>query len=615
MALAKDYASVMSRKGEIMKKALGMDFSAFESGSIAFDYEKMMSSTGFSMEEVERVQGLTGVGNTPLFSLRNLTALARTCARPGYGATICVKDEMTNPSGSFKARRAACAVAFAKAHGYKGVIAATSGNYGAAVASQAAMQGLKCIIVQEAYDSREVGQPEIIEKARACEAMGAEVSYSPAAQTITAVRDGTTVTMALGGTTATVERSGVTTHIPMDAAPYAHDNRTYVPVRFAAQAFGCAVGWDAGARTVILIDMEKLVEETLSKYDFTYLEKYLAYGQKYRTGIWDLNADFDASLDMTGLLLGSTAESAPITLDGTLEGVMAGGAKMDAAMGLTMDLRPFLKALTDGQNGGMSASDTELLDALAEEGIHMELRGDLEAGQLYISLGGAFLEQAAGLPADTWYSMDMSAIYEDMGLDYGALMEMTTGDVDYTALLSLLLSTVEPNDKDTAYSELTQAVDLAAQLLRDDAWAVSGNDRILHYALEQDGVAADFTFTLTMRGDDVSAYDLSVELSADVDGSAPMSIFLQESMDADGRMEASMQCDAAGLMDLEFSMSGRYTEGKTAPETEPPKGAVVVDLTAPEAPADPVPTSGDPAEVVIDKIYTTGGGFIGVTEG
>ena len=34
------------------------------------------------------------------------------------------------------------------------------------------------------------------------EAMGAEVSYSPAAQTITAVRDGTTVTMALGGTTA-----------------------------------------------------------------------------------------------------------------------------------------------------------------------------------------------------------------------------------------------------------------------------------------------------------------------------------------------------------------------------------------------------------------------------
>ena len=86
-------------------------------------------------------------------------------------------------------------------------------------------------------------------------------------------------------------------------------------------------------------------------------------------------------------------------------------------------------------------------------------------------------------------------------------------------------------------------------------------------------MAADFTFTLTMRGDDVSAYDLSVELSADVDGSAPMSISLQESMDADGRMEASMQCDAAGLMDLEFSMSGPVHRGRsTAPETEPPNG-------------------------------------------
>ena len=55
------------------------------------------------------------------------------------------------------------------------MIAATSGNYGAAVASQAAQRGLKCIVVQEVYDSRGVGQPEIVEKGRACEAYGAEV--------------------------------------------------------------------------------------------------------------------------------------------------------------------------------------------------------------------------------------------------------------------------------------------------------------------------------------------------------------------------------------------------------------------------------------------------------
>ena len=134
-----------------------------------------MKSTGYTLDEIERIQGLHGVGNTPLLELRNITKLARKYAKPGYGARIFVKDESCNASGSFKDRRAACAVAHAKKLGYKGVMAATSGNYGAAVASQAAMQGLNCIIVQECYDSHGVGQPEIVEKARKCEALGAEV--------------------------------------------------------------------------------------------------------------------------------------------------------------------------------------------------------------------------------------------------------------------------------------------------------------------------------------------------------------------------------------------------------------------------------------------------------
>lgn len=175
MALAKDYQSVMGRSIEIQKEALGLDYSNFETSPISFDYDALMKSTGYTLDEIERIQSLHGVGNTPLLELRNITKLARKYAKPGYGARIFVKDESCNASGSFKDRRAACAVAHAKKLGYKGVMAATSGNYGAAVASQAAMQGLNCIIVQECYDSHGVGQPEIVEKARKCEALGAEV--------------------------------------------------------------------------------------------------------------------------------------------------------------------------------------------------------------------------------------------------------------------------------------------------------------------------------------------------------------------------------------------------------------------------------------------------------
>lgn len=171
-----NYAATMARKNEIMKASIGVDYDEFESGSIAFDYERMMRETGYTLDEMREIQRRAGVGNTPLLELGNLTALARKVAmRPGKGARILVKDEAANPSGSFKDRRAANAVYHAKRLGYKGVVAATSGNYGAAVASQAAIHGLRCIVVQECYDNAGKGQPEIIEKARRCEAFGAEV--------------------------------------------------------------------------------------------------------------------------------------------------------------------------------------------------------------------------------------------------------------------------------------------------------------------------------------------------------------------------------------------------------------------------------------------------------
>jgi len=169
------YEAVMNRRGEIMKKAVGIDYESFELGGVAFDYEQMMRKTGYSLEEVQKIQRSTGVGNTPLLELKNLTALARKFAPEGKGARIFIKDEASNPSGSYKARRASTSVYHAKKNGYKGVVAATSGNYGAAVASQASMHGLETIVIQECYDSRGIGQPEIIEKARKCEAYGAEV--------------------------------------------------------------------------------------------------------------------------------------------------------------------------------------------------------------------------------------------------------------------------------------------------------------------------------------------------------------------------------------------------------------------------------------------------------
>ncbi len=169
------YANIMAERADIMRASVGIDYTAYQTGALAFDYDRLLTDTGYDIDTARRVQRRTAVGDTPLVELGNITELVRAVAAPGMGARIFLKDEAANPSGSFKDRRASLSVHEAKKRGYAGVAAATSGNYGAAVASQAAKAGLRCIVVQEAFDSHAIAQPEIAEKTRACEAYGAEV--------------------------------------------------------------------------------------------------------------------------------------------------------------------------------------------------------------------------------------------------------------------------------------------------------------------------------------------------------------------------------------------------------------------------------------------------------
>jgi len=175
MTAAEGYEAVMAQRGEIMRASVGIDYTRYNTGTLAFDYERLLADTGYGIDATRTIQRATGVGGTPLLELHQITELVRRIAGPGKGARIFVKDEAANPSGSFKDRRASLSVHEAKQRGYLGVVAATSGNYGAAVASQAAKAGLRCIVVQEAFDHRGLAQPEIAEKTRACEAYGAEV--------------------------------------------------------------------------------------------------------------------------------------------------------------------------------------------------------------------------------------------------------------------------------------------------------------------------------------------------------------------------------------------------------------------------------------------------------
>lgn len=102
-----------------------------------------------------------GEGGTPLLSAPNLGA------RLGMRHLL-IKDESGNPTGSFKARGLAAAVARAKALGARKVACPTAGNAGGAMAAYAARAGLGAAVFMPA-DTPPVFRIE-------CEAYGAEVT-------------------------------------------------------------------------------------------------------------------------------------------------------------------------------------------------------------------------------------------------------------------------------------------------------------------------------------------------------------------------------------------------------------------------------------------------------
>jgi threonine synthase len=80
-----------------------------------------------------------GEGNTPLLPAAHLSEIT--------GATVYLKVEGANPTGSFKDRGMTVAITHALASGLKAVICASTGNTSASAAAYAARAGLTCAVL------------------------------------------------------------------------------------------------------------------------------------------------------------------------------------------------------------------------------------------------------------------------------------------------------------------------------------------------------------------------------------------------------------------------------------------------------------------------------------
>lgn len=411
------------------------------------------------------------------------------------------------------------------------------------------------------------------------EAMGADVDNE--GNTITAVRGDKTLTMTIGSTEATVTENGVTTPITMDVAPYVDNTiwRTYVPVRFAAQAFDCAVGWDQTAQTAVIVDTEKLVKNAMEDKTYTYLEKLVAMGETYKEGIWNMDASFDMDMSMLTMPM--------MTMDGEVKGVMADNTQMDMNMNMKMDM--------DGLMGMTAAMGAEQpneaaqaqFEALKTKGMDVTVRGDITTGKLYMNMDMSALAGAAeNIPtADTWYELDMAALLEQMGMDWSELMTMSANANTLDALASAL-SAMEPNDATNGYNELKKSFDGLFAAFADDHFQLWGSkvpynfgSCSTHYdwaTPDGSNVGMDLLLTFVSEHDHtLKGYELTFTMAQGETTEMTMTV----SVDADGKMTAEMKADMGGMMTMNMTMDGSYAPGTAAPVVTPPEGAKIVPFT------------------------------------
>lgn len=80
------------------------------------------------------------------------------------------------------------------------------------------------------------------------EALGAEVEWDGAAQTVTAQKDGTSIVLTINSDTSKVNEKSVS----LLAAPKIIGNSTMIPVRFISEQFGMKVKWDGNSKLITI---------------------------------------------------------------------------------------------------------------------------------------------------------------------------------------------------------------------------------------------------------------------------------------------------------------------------------------------------------------------------
>lgn len=398
--------------------------------------------------------------------------------------------------------------------------------------------------------------------APAMEYLGAQVTYLPGENGVEITLDEVTLRHTIGTSQLTItEGQEEPRSLNMDAASYAKNGRTMVPVAFFAQVLGYEVFWDENYETAVLLDREALAEKIDQEFTLFNRVLYSLSGEEYQQDGKSVEYGFTAQLDVTAL----DSLNGDKTYSTTMEGeALAGGGNVNLSFQgdfsqlaqVYQDQNPYLWELMVGELG-------EYVDFS-----QLDLEGILNGEEQTVFLRGT-LPALLGLSPqeDAWVEVDREQLDLPDSLDHVTMGQLALRD-------NLRGNPFHYYDRVLSYAGEMEFV------LGDSRFTQTGgsyraawdeSDLQDFYLLEDETFSAAFTITPT--GEKSAACTLELQ-----------------SRNQNAAMELSLKGSKAGLeltLDLHMKNTAKtalecrltIAPSRETPVGQPPQGSQVTDLS------------------------------------
>ena len=413
------------------------------------------------------------------------------------------------------------------------------------------------------------------------EALGAEVDYNAGA--ITAKKNGQTLAFSLGGKQLTItdDSTGkVIKTTAVDSAPYKKGGRTYVPVRFFAEAFGLTVPWDQDMQTAVLYDRAALVSDIDSK--FTVLNKWIKAQPSTK----------NAKTLRTVATIGAVY-TAFDTIDGDKDykvdvkaEILANGQAIEATV--TVDLRVLVSYFLDDSQADdvLTAAQAALLRS-ALSNVKLELLCSADSGDLYLKCPAV----AKILAIDEPDNADLKA------LSNGAWLHINWADSTFGTLFSENLKILKNNTFTSVgesivastesavveyelgweylYDDVAHEVNNLNDLLGDKKFTASGS----RYTAKLDKQNDDYGKTMTgsyMLNTADGSFSGTLESRSDSWNTTKTVLTFSGSVQ-NCKLSVTYHTKNTGILSLDITLS--TTESSVEPKNTPPAGDKIVEWT------------------------------------